>query len=84
MLIFYNFSKLLKNCKFFIRDLDFSCLLSGDSDERDKLYFYEYESPNKVVDKISVSIDQDSEDSEKSFDPIEIEKLIRKMGFYQR
>ena len=55
--------------------------MSGDSREVDKLYFYLYESPNRIVEKIPITIDKNSQNLEKIFDPIEFEILIKKIGF---
>jgi len=59
-------------------------ILSGDSGNCDKLYFFIYESPNKVVERLEVSINPDDKDVEKSSDTLDFESFVKKMGFYQR
>jgi len=58
--------------------------LSGDSGNCDKLYFYIYESPNQVVERLELSIKQDAKDLEKTLEPLDFETLLKKLGFYQR
>jgi len=58
--------------------------LSGDSGNRDKVYFFIYESPNKVVERLELSISKEDNDDEKSSDTLDFESFVKKMGFYQR
>jgi len=58
--------------------------LSGDSGNLKKLYFYIYESPNQVGERLQLSVKQDEKDLEKTFEPLDFETLMKKIGFYQR
>jgi len=57
--------------------------LTGDSGNFDKLYFFNYMGPNKVSERVELSINKDSGEVEKLSDS-EFEDFMKKMGFYQR
>ncbi|MEJ2260731.1 MAG: hypothetical protein P8X83_03600 [Nitrosopumilaceae archaeon] len=57
--------------------------MSGGSGDGDKLYFYIYESHNKVTERIPLTIHKES-DLEKTLDSLDFETLVKKVGFYQR
>ena len=57
--------------------------MAGGSGECGKLYFYIYESPNKVTERIPLTIHKES-DLEKTLDSDDFETLVKKVGLYQR
>jgi len=57
--------------------------LAGGSGECGKIYFYIYESPNKVTERIPLTIHKES-DLEKTLDSLDFEYLVKKVGFYQK
>jgi len=57
-------------------------ILSGGSEECEKLFFYIYESPNKVTERIPLAIHKES-DLEKTLDPLDFANLVKKVGFHQ-
>ena len=59
-------------------------ILSGDSGNFDKLYFFNYKGPNKVSERVELSISKDEDEVGKLSETAEFEAFMKKMGFYQR